>query len=333
MGGPESPPKPPGDADVSVDHSRYDLTRTAALALAAAFVIALVRGPLFAVNHRVHETSDSYALPPPRELLALSLGYRSALADLLWANVLVSQGLHTEQHRRFDNLTKLLDAINELEPTYRDPYLLADALITFQAVQTPPEEVRKARAIMERGVENLPLDGELWLALGEFVGYVAPGTYLSDPAEQAAWRLDGARMLEHAADLGGDNASLSWQALGGAGLLSRAGERDAAIRFLRRTLAITDDVELKEKIEAQLGKLLGETRDDLFHRLEEGIYAARHRDLPHVARIEYMVLGPARDAAYCAGDAHAREAACAPSWRAWEELSEEARRDSAPRSP
>lgn len=298
--------------------------------LAAALVIALVRGPLAATHHRVKETADVYGLPPPRELVALSLGYRSALADLLWAHVLVSQGLHNEEHRRFGNLVRLLDSINELEPTYRNPYIYADALITFQAAETPRDEVVAARAIMERGTKARPLDGDIWLAAGEFVAFVAPGTYLTDPAEQAQWRIDGARMLARAAELGGGNASISWQALGGANLLSRNGERDAAIRFLRRTLAVTDDRELKDKIEAQLKRLLFEERDDIFHRLEEGVREVRHDDLPQVSRMEYMIVGPPRDPAYCAGTAHTGEPACATSWREWEERSEEARRQALP---
>jgi hypothetical protein len=308
-----------------MDAARRDKVNTALSVLVAALLVALVRGPLFEVNRRVKETSDVYALPPPRELVVLSLGYTSVLADLLWAHVLVEQGLHTEARRRYDNLTRFYDAINELEPTYRDPYLFADALITFQASDTPRDEVLKARAIMERGMDNRPLDGELWLAAGEFIGFVAPGTYLTDPAEQAEWRRAGARRLARAAELGGDNSNISWQALGGAGLLSRAGERDAAIRFLQRTLAVTNDEELKDKIKAKLVALLGEERDDLFSRLWEGVLTVRHGDLSYVSRTEYMVIGPPRDPAYCAGGAHAGEAACAPSWRAWEELSEEAR--------
>src|SRR5690242_5393116 len=99
---------------------RVALLRTVGIVLVAALAVTLVRGRLFSVNRRVRETSDVYPLPPPRQVVMLSLGYRSALADLLWAHVLVSQGLHTEQRRRFDNLTRLLEAINELEPTYRD---------------------------------------------------------------------------------------------------------------------------------------------------------------------------------------------------------------------
>jgi hypothetical protein len=304
---------------------RGDIGRTLALVVLAALCVALVRGRLFDAHQRVKETSDVYTLPPPRELVVLSLGYRSALADLLWAHVLVEQGLHGEQRRRFGNLIPLLEAINELEPTYREPYLLSDALITFQSNTTPHDEVLKVREIMSRGLRERPLDGELFLAAGEFVAFIAPGTYLTDPVEQEEWRLEGARMLARAAELGGDNAAIAWQALGGANILGKAGQRDAGIRFLRRTLAVTDDAELKEKITIKLNQLLGQQRDDVFHRLDEGVARVRHGELPHVSRLEYMVLGPPRDPAYCAGSAHTREAACASTWKDWEDRTEEER--------
>ncbi|WP_437594554.1 hypothetical protein [Sorangium sp. So ce1000] len=296
-----------------------DALVTIALSAAAAVAIGSVRAPAADLAQRVAETSDVYVLPPPDEVVALSLGYRSALADLLWSHVLVSQGLHTMERRRFENLTLLLDAINALDPPFRDPYLFADALITFQTTTTPHHEVVKAREIMERGVENRPLDGELWLALGQFVAFIAPASYLTDPAEQAQWRLDGARMLERAAELGGGDANISWQALGGAGILGRAGQRDAQIRFLQRTLAVTDDKELKQKARAQLDKLLDARDAERYRRRLDGFSEIWRRDLPFVSNTAILVLGPPRDPAYCAGGAHADEPRCATTWRAWAE--------------
>ena len=305
-----------------------DSLRTIGVVVVAAILIALVRGRLFETSRHVKETSDVYDLPPPADVVLLSLGYRAALADVLWARVLVSQGLHTQERRRYDNLTLLLDTINALDPKFREPYLMADALITFQVGITPRADALKAREILERGCAERPLDGELWLVAGEFVAFIAPASsYLSGPEEVARWRLDGARMLAHAAELGGDKSYISWQALGGVGILSRAGERDAAIRFLRRTLAVTDDPELKDRIQAQLDRLVGEerelAREDLFHRLDRGILEARRRDLPFVARRRLMIIGPPRDWAYCAGPAHRDEAACASSWREWEARTEQ----------
>jgi len=234
--------------------------RAVALLLAAAACVGMTQGRLAATRARVKETHDVYALPPPEQVVTLSLGYRAALADVLWAHVLVAQGLHTMERRRFENLTLLIDAINALDPTLREPYLYADALITIQHGATPREEVLKAREILERGAANRPLDGEIWLSLGHFVAFIAPGSYLTDPAERAAWRLEGAKMLARAAELGGSDPSIRWQALSGASVLRRAGEREAAIRFLQRTLAVTDDPELRQRITRDLEALLGEKR-------------------------------------------------------------------------
>jgi hypothetical protein len=296
-----------------------DALVTCSLVAIAAVAIGSVRAPAADTERRVKETSDVYVLPPPDEVVRLSLGYRAALADLLWSHVLVSQGLHLLERRRFENLTLLLDSINALDPTFRDPYVFADALITFQSNTTPRDEVIKAREIMERGVQNRPLDGELWLALGQFVGFVAPGSYLQDPEEKAKWRLDGARMLARAAALSGGDSKIGWQALGGAGLLGRAGERAAQIRFLQRTLAVTDDEELRQKVREQLDRLLGERAAEAYRRRLDGFDALWRRDLPFINKTTMLVLGPPRDPAVCAGNAHADDPRCAPTWRTWAE--------------
>jgi hypothetical protein len=297
--------------------------RTALIVALCAAAVALVRGSLFEQHKGIREASDIYALPPPQQVVTMSLGYRSALADVMWANLLVTQGLRTSQRRRYENIIPFLDAINELDPSFGAPYHLADALLTFNSAATPIEDVRKARQIMERGVQNRPLDAELWASLGEFTAFIAPPSYLTDPAEQDEWRLAGARYLARAAELSGNNAAIAWRAIGGARFLGRAGERGAEIRFLQRTLVITDDAELKEKILTRLKLLLGEQREDEMGRhlarLERGVWDLRHHDLPFVTRLRYMVLGPPRDAARCAGPGSDAEPACAPTWRDWEE--------------
>jgi hypothetical protein len=298
---------------------RRDGLSTLLVCAFAAAAIGLTRAPAAHTVHAVKETSDVYVLPPTEVLGLLSLGYRAALADGLWAQILVSQGLHTLERRHFENLTLLLDAVNELDPTFRPPYLLADALITFQAGQIPHDEVVKAREIMERGVKNLPYDADLWLALGQFTAFIAPSSYLEDPGEQERWRRDGAMMLARASELGAGNANIGWQALGGAGILNRAGERDAAIRFLERTLAVTDDDELRSRIQKQLGALLGEEQAEAYSRRNKHFMELWRRELQFVTKTRIFVLGPPPDPARCAGGTHADEPRCATTWRAWAE--------------
>jgi hypothetical protein len=292
---------------------------TLGLVLASAAAIGAVRGPLASVHQRVKEQSDVYVLPPPEQVVTLSLGYRSALLDLLWAHVLVSQGLHTFERRRFENLSLFLDSINELEPTFREPYLLADALYTFQGFAPSHAEVLKARAVMERGSRELPYDGQIWLSLGQFVAFIAPGSYLTDEAEAEQWRLDGARMLARAAELGGENANITWQTLGAARIFRRAGERDAEIRLRLRALAVTDDPELQERLRRELGKLLSEEQKEVSIDLDRRLVDLWQRDLPFIPRPMMLLLGPPVEPARCAGPGHDRDPACAFTWRSWAE--------------
>lgn len=302
-----------------------DRLRTLGLIAIAGAALAVVQSPLAVEHAHVKETSDVYFLPPPDDVVKLSLGYRSAFVDVLWAHVLVSQGLHTTEHRRFENLSRLMDTINTLEPTFREPYLLADALITFQAAETPIEEVRRARAIMERGARELPLDAEVWLALGEFTAYVAPASYLTDAAEKKQWRLDGAAYLARAAELAGDDARIGWRAIAGANLLNRQGDRAASIRFLERALAVTENDELRAHIQASLVRLLGESEGEKYAQRSARFLDLWRNDAPFVSKGAMLLLGPPRRAAYCAGLARLHEPECAPTWRAWAELEEQER--------
>ena len=300
---------------------------TFGLVLASAAAIGAVRGTLASVHQHVKEESDVYVLPPPDQVVALSLGYRSALVDLLWAHVLVSQGLHTFERRRFENLSLFVDSINELEPTFREPYLLADALYTFQGFEPSHAEVLKAREVMERGSRELPSDGQLWLSLGQFVAFIGPGTYLTDENEAQQWRIDGARILARAAELGGENANITWQTLGATGIFHRAGERDAEIRLRLRALAVTDDPELQERLRRELGKLLSEEQKEISIGLDRQLVDLWQRDLPFIPRGTMLVLGPPVEPARCAGPGHERDPACAFSWKSWAERHAPARTD------
>jgi hypothetical protein len=292
---------------------------TLGLVLASAAAVSAVRGSLADIHHHVKEESDVYVLPPPDQVETLSLGYRSAVVDLLWSHVLVSQGLHTFEKRRFENLSLFLDSINELEPTFRPPYVLADALFTFQGFEPSHEEVVKARAVMERGARELPFDGEIWLTMGQFVAFIAPSSYLTDEQEQQQWRLEGAKMLARAAELGGENANRTWQTLGAAGIFHRAGERDAEIRLRLRALAVTDDLELKDRLTRELGKLLSEEQKETSINLEKKRVELWRRDLPFASKSMMLLLGPPVEPARCAGPDHEGDPACAFTWRSWAE--------------
>lgn len=315
---------------------RGELSALGCIALAAC-AIAVSQPRVAATEKRIKETSDLYLLPPPDELVRISLGYRAALADYLWADVLVRHGLIMLEKRRFESVAAYLDAITTLDPSFREPYRLTDTLVTFQIGETPQEDLREARRLMERGVKELPNDAELWLGLGQFVGFLAPSSYLKDEAEKQEWRRTGADYLARAAELAGNNPNVAWQAIAGASTLYRAGERAATIRFYERVMATTDDEELKQHVEPLLKRLIAEEAEKGADEKKELITEYRKRNAAFLftrdahmfelwqttfsglSRDRVRVLGPDVDPARCAGRSSlgGTDPACATSWRNW----------------
>ena len=81
----------------------------------AIVLVAFARAPLNETFHEVKVGTDVYPLPSPEQTVVLSLGYRAAAADALYAHVLVSYGLHFQEKRRFEFVGNYLDTINALD--------------------------------------------------------------------------------------------------------------------------------------------------------------------------------------------------------------------------
>ena len=288
----------------------------AALVVLAACAVAYARPRVVAATNRVKETSDVFALPAPSMLIALSLGYRSALADWLYTATIVSYGIHGEEHRRFDFVGKYLESIALLDPTFCQPYRYADTFIIYQPTGSPgPDEVRTARRLIERGLEACPSDDRLWLSGGQFMAFIGP-QFLTDESEKQELKLAGARALAHAAELSSGNQKAQWQALAAAGIFTREGNREAAIAFLEKAYAVTDDDELKRDIHAKLDTLRQEGAFERAKRRAQAFEEEWRRDLSFVSRTGILVLGPRFDASRCSGGAHS-ERQCSQSWADW----------------
>ncbi len=296
---------------------------TLAVVLTAAFVVGGTRYRAEDARRRAKETSETFLLPPAAQLKRASLGYRAALADYLWAHVLVTQGLRLGERRRFETITSYLETITELDPDFREPYLLADALTTMQAKAADADDIRAVRRLLEKGAKRFPNDPEVWLALGQFVVYVAPGAYLKDPEEQSRWRLEGSAYLERAAALGSHDPSVAWRAIGGARPLFQAGERAATIRFYERALAVTTDDELRRDLEGRLAGLLGQREIDLRRGRRQRFEKVWRETYPSWSLTGVLIGGPPFDPFACAGHSAApasESIECATTWPEWNRI-------------
>src|SRR6478736_989601 len=290
---------------------RTNLSALIAIALAA-IAIHTLRRPLNERFLTIKVQNDVFALPPPRQVVAMSLGYRSALADLIFAHVLVSTGIHVQEKRAFEFVGKYIETVNELDPKFAAPYRMADGLITLQAKAVGPEAYRQARRILERGMAELPYDQALWTTGGQFLAYLGP-TAFTDQKEIDDWRLAGGRILARACELVGSDENLPYQCVVAAGLLSKSGQAEASRQFLERMLQVNDDPEIRSLVTTVLKNAIGAAVLDRVQAHRQAFIRAWTKDLPFVSRGAISALGPSWDSSACAG----RSADCATSWRAW----------------
>ncbi len=287
--------------------SRSDLLALGVFALGVG-ILSLERAKLADEHHRITQKRDVYVLPSKEHAVAWSLGYRAAVADLIFGHVLVSAGIHMSEKRWFEFAAPYIETINELDPKFRDPYRYSDALITLQTVEVPEEGYRQARKILLRGTHELPYDQQLWAAAGQFLAYLAPPR-LRDPAEQSAFRQEGARLMARACELIGSNENIPYQCITASKFFTDAGNRAASTALLQKLLVVSDDPEIRAMANAKLAAMGEQTHALRFEK-------AWREDLSFVTHNFMATLGPRFDPAACAGrSSKAGGEACTTSFR------------------
>jgi len=273
--------------------------------------VALTQPHLARVLHEEKQREDVYLFPPAAQLRALTLGHRAATADLFWAKLLVEYGIHWQEKRPFPDLERYIDAILTLEPDYQKLYLYVDTLLVYRPTHGEEIDARHAREYLERGTRERPNDYKVWQHYGEFVAFLAPGWLASDD-ERNAWRRDGAIAIMHSIDLGAD----PYSALAAASVLSKTRElRVKAADDLKRAYVMSDDPSERAEIAAQIARLDEGGARDVTQNDVAYVDARWRREGPFLSRGTYLLIGPTRDAARCAGRARAgSKGECALEW-------------------
>jgi hypothetical protein len=284
------------------------------VSLAAAVGVARTQPRLAATAHEVKERDDLYALPPPAQLRAITLGWDAAAVDLLWAKLLVEYGIHWSERREFKDVPKYVDAILELEPTYAPMYRFVDTMLAYRPLQGTEDDVRLARAYLERGTRARIDDARVWMQYGQFLAFIGP-SFLHDEREKDAWRKVGAEAIGHAAELGAD----ADRAVAAASMLTRAGATQAAIRYLEHAYAFTEHpsmTEIHESIGRRLVELQAGARRTAADAAAHAIDARWRSEIPFLSRGQYLLLGPVTDPVRCAGIAGSDDPECSRAWDA-----------------
>jgi len=278
-----------------------------ATALAILGVDAL-RGTLAGRLHKVHDESSVYALPPPEYIKVASLGYRDAVASLLWASTLYQYGDAVSHNRRFEFPTQYVETVLTLDPAFRPAYRFLSTLTTMQVVAPTRRQVDETRRLLEAGTHELPSDANVWGAYASFMMF--EGAQYLDDQEKSRWRVVGAKAAQRAVELGFVIDTLS---VTGAIFLERAGERDLAVAQLERAYAVAPNDETRERIAAKLRRLRADDALARVERAHKATFLTWRSRFPWVTESMFVLVGPQTDIARCAGLVGTVEH-CTPGW-------------------
>lgn len=232
---------------------------------------------------------DMYYLPPAEWLPTLSLGYRAALADLVWMRALVYFGDEMIHRGQLAHVFEYAEAMLALDPDFQAVYHWIGVAGVYRPSEVTAEQVRTAVDIMRRGLERFPDDGRLAWEIGSTLAFELAPLLRDDPAARDATRAEAADYIAMAARRG---AAPPWAVLSGASLLRRAGRVDAAVRHLEQLYALVQDESVRFEIEARLAELRSVAYAEQFAAANEEEELRRLRELPYVPADLYFLVGP-----------------------------------------
>ena len=231
---------------------------------------------------------DVYYLPPSDYLLIGALGYRAALADVLWMKALVYYGEELSHRGDVKNLYRYGDAVLALDPDFKRVYRWVAHCALYRTGEINVSDARAAIRYLEVAARRFPDDGELAWDLGANYTYeLAP--MLESEAERAAARRKGLEYLEAAV---ARKAGPPWLVLQTAGELQQLGRVEQAIQHLEDVYATTSDAEMRARIEQHLAALRSQAYAQALRRTNEELEAARKRDFPYLDTTLYLIVGP-----------------------------------------
>jgi hypothetical protein len=236
---------------------------------------------------RTQTYEDVYYLPSAQWLPVLSLGYKSALADLLWLKALVYFGEEIHHHGQVKHITHYADAILSLDPYFRAVYRWVSMGILYKPGAATLEDALAAARYLERAIQLFPSDGELAWDSGATWRYeVFPRA--KDPSVRQHAKKRGVEQLQAAARLGGGPP---WLALTNATELRGLGQTEQAIRHLEEMYATVQNDDTKQQIALQLEALRNRAHVEALEQFHTQWERERLDNYPYVSEALYVWLG------------------------------------------
>lgn len=258
-----------------------------ALALLPAFIATMV-----ATHHGVKQSRDQFPrdqdvlyLPPAEHLGPMSLGYREALADLIWIRAVIFTGDRIGA-TNYTWIMEYLEAIYSLAPGFRRPYAWGGVSFIYSGENIDRAMVDRAIVLYRRGLEHFPEDHELLFAAGMLLTRDVQTIPGYSEAEKEAAMAEGAAMIRKAAAFGAPPLVRELAAT----LVSEGGADQLAIQFLETQLLQAEDEKLRRLLRLKLEAALGEAGLESVERLRIEFEDERQAEAPYVPPDLYVLI-------------------------------------------
>ncbi|MFO0681262.1 MAG: hypothetical protein U0234_04385 [Sandaracinus sp.] len=258
-------------------------------ALSLGVIGAIARLPATERAQEADTYEDRYYLPTPVWLEVFSLGYREALADLIWIRMLVYYGDELVHRGAERHVFDYADAILALDPDASMVYRWMGTLGVYRATDVTVEDVERTATIMERGAARYPNDGQLAWRTGALLAFELPPFYREDPAAQRRARERAVPYLVRATELG---AAPPYAMLTSSSLLLRIGHAEEAATHLEEMYSAVEDPALRAEIAARIESLRSGAFAEAFVEENRRFEERWGREMPYAPAALYDLVGP-----------------------------------------
>lgn len=242
----------------------------------------------FHAHQQSQSYEDRYYLPPARWLPVMSLGFRAALADLIWCRSLVYFGEEMVHKGAVKYAFDYTDAVLALDPDFRSAYVWIGTASVYRGAEDLYTNGLRASRYLKRATERWPNDGDLHWRYGAYLRFeLAP--HLPEGAEKNRLISLSAPHLAVAASLG---AGPAWLALNSSAILWTVGQTEQAIRHLEEVYGTVQDENTKRIIEERLTALRSQAFVEALRAANEEFEQERQSSYPYLTPSLFMLIGP-----------------------------------------
>ena len=267
------------------------MKRRVTLALLAALALGLLAQPLRkrSMSHYLSTQTyeDIYYLPPPKWLGVMSLGYRRALADLIWMRALIYFGDEFRHRGLVRHVFNYGDAMLGLDPDFKRIYGWLGMAGIYTPNKTSDEFLNRGVEMLRRGADRYPEDGQLAWDAGATIMYELIPNLPKDDPQREELKLQANEYMMAAARLG---ATPDWLVLNNADLLGELGKADRELQHLQEMYTLVRDPLVKEQIKLRIAKLQSQTHADAFSQANTEFERKWQEDFPYIPPTLYFFL-------------------------------------------